>query len=551
MIVERLEKLRASKAHLVKGQQTVEIDASQIKKGDLIRVLPGETIPCDGTIVAGTTRVDESMFTGDPLPLLKGKGEPVTGGSLNQDGAVTVQTTQTEKSGFLEQLIRLVGKTVGSCPKAVRRQRATVLLGLLTAEIAAVGAFLTFKPLISPVSFVISAVLSALPGAIALIVLPKILLTALDQTVRRGILPRDGSLFSLLAKMKVLFFGKTGVLTRGELAFSQLLLEQGVNQETLLSAVFSLEAHSSHPLAEGMKTHPWHLEIPKYEVKNFQAQAGLGLCGTIAEPGGREHFVAVGNMRFLKRFQMQISRAMRERVEELEMMGETVLACGWDGLARGLISLVDTLRPDVKPLLDRLTRLRIRPIMITGDHGQEIAHLTHTHGLYQIYERCLPEEKINKIKKMREGGKIAGMIGSPLDAPEVLAASDVGMIIGAGTREIRDATVSFMGEKFSTLTTLLTCSRKAARMMRTIVWVSLLYNAIALIFSLFGCLNPFFTFATSALAGAFLAVWPRRLDKALMAISPSTDSPKPDSEKSRPLPEENLPSHRRPSALPG
>ena len=553
MIVERLKKLRSVKAHLVKGQQTVEIDPSQIKQGDLIRVLPGEAIPCDGTVFAGTTRVDESMFTGDPLPLLKAKGEAVTGGSLNQDGAITVWVTQIPEAGFLEQLIRLAEGAVNSCSKSVRWYRAAIVAVFLTASALAAGFFPILKPAISPAQFVILTALSAFPGLIAFIVLPKILHRALDQTIRQGILLRNGSLFSLLAKMKVLFFDKTGTLTRGEFAFSQLLLEQGVNQETLLSAIFSLEARSSHPLAKGMKTHPWHLEIPKYEVKNFQSHPGLGLCGIIGEPGGlprggREHFVAVGNTRFLKRFQIQISRAMRERLEELETMGETVLVCGWDGLARGLISFVDTFRTDVKPMFDSLGKLHIKPVMITGDHGQEIAHLTYAHGLNQIYERCLPDEKINKIKKSREGGGIVGMVGSSLDESPVLAVSDIGMIIGAGTHEIRGTAVSFLREKFSSLTALLTYARKVAHTMQMVAWLGVIYNTAALTFSFLGYLNPVSTAVTSFLASLLLAAYPLRLKKPLTALSVS--APKTDSRKATPLPEADLPSHRTASALP-
>ncbi|MBI4410957.1 MAG: cation-translocating P-type ATPase [Deltaproteobacteria bacterium] len=550
MIVENLKTLRSVKAHIIKGQQTVDIDASQIKKGDLIRILPGETIPCDGEVVAGTTRVDESMFTGDSLPQLKAKGETLTGGSMNQDGAVTVHATQTGETGFLEQFIQLVEKAVESCSKAVRWHRIRGLFGLLTVSALATAGFLIFKPATSPVSFAVLIIPTALPGLIACIVLPKLLRIALDQTIRQGILLKDASLFSLLAKMKTLFFDKTGTLTKGEFVFSQLLLEQGVNQETLLSAVFSLEASSSHPLAQGMKTHPWHLEIPKYKVKNFQSHPGLGLCGTINEPGSREHFVVVGNMRFLKRFQMQISRAMRERAEELEMMGETVLVCGWDGLARGIMSFVDTFRTDVKPMLDQLTKLHIKPIMITGDHGQEIAHLTYAHGLNQIYERCLPEEKINKIKKAREGGKIAGMVGSLLDESPVLAASDIGMIIGSGTRKISGVAVSFPGEKFSKLTTLLIYSRKTARTMKTIVWAGIVYHAVIQTFSFLGYLNPVFIVGVSLAAGFFPAVYPLRLKKPLTDLSLSASSPKQDSKKPMPLPGTSLPSHRRASALP-
>lgn len=259
----------------------------------------------------------------------------------------------------------------------------------------------------------------------------------------------------------------------------------------------------------------------------------------------------MGNIRFLKRFQLQISRAMREGVEEREMMGETALVCGWDGQAKGLISFADAFRTDVKPMLDSLSKQGIKPIMITGDQGEAIAQLTYAHGLHQIYDRCLPEEKISKIKKQQWGGKIVGLVGSPRNEGPALAQADVGMIIGAGTRRVASAPVSFLGEKFSGLTTLLTYAQKVASTITASVTAALLTHAMLLSLAFFGFIHLPGVAAASCLMVFWLTVFPLRLKKWLDRQSPAETRLKPDLRQSTPLPEKSLPSHPTASALPG
>lgn len=377
--LRQLAALVPLKARLIVKNQETETLVADLKEGDLVSVKAGEVIPVDGVIVSGATSVDESVLTAEPTLLFKQKGDLVTGATFNRDGPITVK------------------------------------LGLKPAE------------------HFLSRVLSGLRAALCKTSSPK-MARVLGKLARQGIIIQSVEAVRHLARMNTLFFNKTGTLTEGKFSFSELFLEKEVNQGNFLSALFSLEAASDHPLARGVQTHPWFLEITQHPVKDFKVYPGLGVSGIFCERGKPERFVAAGNVRFLKRLQMQGSRGIREKIDELEAVGETVIVFGGDGVVRGLLSLADTPRPDVKPLMAALRKLKVTPVMVTGDHDELFSHLAHTEGLKQIYTRCLPEEKAAKIKVRKSKKDIVGMVGSSLDEEVPLKEAHVGILIGVGTR---------------------------------------------------------------------------------------------------------------------
>ena len=298
-----------------------------------------------------------------------------------------------------------------------------------------------------------------------------------------------------------------------------------LNETYVLRRFFSLEAQSPKPLAHGIRTHPWYLEVAQYPVKDWKQHPGLGISGMFCERGQPERFVAVGNMRFLKRNQMHISRAMRECVDELESMGDTVILCGWGRQAKGVMSFTDTLRTDVKEMLIDLKDMKINPLMITGDQGEAISHLTYAHGLDQVYTRCLPEEKVRKIIKQKKKGQVVGMIANPHDESSPLKAADIGFIIGAGTQEINEnAGVSLMGHNFKQLTALLKYSRKIRTLIRTNLSVGLIYNVCGLSLAELGYVNPTSAILAMSATSLLFAILPLSLKMPLLPMPSNGDS---------------------------
>lgn len=443
---------------LVKNQET-EIETSTLKEGDLVRVLPGEIIPCDGIITQGATSVDESRLTGEKTILLKQKNERVTGGSLNRDEALVIRIDQEPSAHIARRIARDVALSPGRESGSERHARLLFLaVGLL---------FLSSALLLAVTGRVGSALaLVTLAGFLGWIrLIAKIKASARGLMALSGILVKTTDSLEKTGRIKNLFFDKTGILTQGKFDFSQLYLEYGSNQGTVLSTIFSLETASNHPIAAGVKSHPWYSEVEKHSVKNVEIHPGLGICGTLLEKGKKERFAAVGNLRFLKRFQMQVSRGMRETVEQMEAVGETVVLCGWEGQVRGLMSLADALRPDTKPLFDALGHLSVKPVMITADHDQMISQLSYAHGLKEAYTRCLPDEKIKKIRNRQEKGELCGMVVCRTDDDEVALKADVALAIGLGTQSPpRQCPILILGEALSNISRIVRYSRSLTRL---------------------------------------------------------------------------------------
>lgn len=507
--------LRPQSAIKIIKNQEVKTLISELKIGDVIKVGQGEIIPCDGVITSGTTSVDETQLISEKTILLKTKGDSVTGASLNRDGPILVKIVKEPSQHFLEQIISIFTEAIGSLPKIHHRLEQGYYMGIIGVGILIIIGFFYFSW--NPSQLITMLLVSlfifiGLGGVVR--ITPMVVALGIGRAAKHGILIRSGELFSKLATLDYLFFEKTGTISRGHFIFSQLFMENGVNQGEILSTIFSLEEKSEHWLAQGVKTHPWYLEISRHPVADLKQHTGLGICGTLCAKGHPEKFVAIGNIRFLKRQQMQVSKSMRDKIDMLEAMGETVILCGWNGWAKGLMSFADILRSDVQPLLKSLTHLKISPVVITGDHDSMIANLTHTHGIQDVYTRCLPEEKARKITNRQEQGYKVGMVGNSTQEGESFKRADVAITLGSNTNLIEDVGVIILGKKLLHLTNLIGFSRKVYATIRYGFLISLVYCGGALTLSFLGILKPLgalFIMATAHLLFMLLPLWLKRV----------------------------------------
>lgn len=512
--LSELVALRPTRARcIVKGQE-IEVEVSKLKTGDVVKVLPGEVIPVSGIVLSGTTSVDESVFTGEKSILLKEKGERVTGASINRDGAIQVQVTEPVDSTFLESFIRLSHRAVASLPKIQGYFEKSFPLLILFTCLIALFCYFYYGFGDAPRGLLTALSVLVFMGLFTLVrVAPMVVAIAVGRSARNGVLLKDSEIFSRVSAMDHLFFDKTGTLTQARFIYSQFYLEKGVNQGTALSTLFSLESHSDHPLSKGVATHPWYVEVSRSPVKEFKSHAGLGICGIVCESGRPERFAAVGNVRFLKRFQMQVSRFMRDKIDELESMGETVILCGWEGQVRCLISFSDALRLDVKPLFSRLTKLHIQPIMITSDHDEMIAHLTYAHGLKQIYTRCLPEEKAKKIKNSQDKNHVVGMVSNSLAGEEeAFKQANVSFVVGTGT-QIPDERVGVLvlGDNLLRVVDFIAYARRAYRTIKFSFILGSLYGIGGIILAGLGWLTPISSLIAMTASSLLLTVFPLTL----------------------------------------
>jgi cation transport ATPase len=313
------------------------------------------------------------------------------------------------------------------------------------------------------------------------------------------------------ANLDYLFCEKTGTLTRGRFHYSQYALENGVNQGDFLSAIFSLEKESRHPLAKAMESHPWYVEIPVYPVRKIKEHIGLGICGEVCLPDGKPKFIAVGNTRFLKRNQMYISKQIREKIEELEAMGETVILCGWDRQTKGVLGFSDNLRVDVQSFLDKVKKLKMKSIMITGDHDEMVGNLAYTKQLENIYTRCLPEEKANKIKNRQNKSKTVGLLGYKKAIGPAFDQADVSILFGLTKIPEKDNSILILGRKLLKVTDILLFSRQIWSSYKAHFRFGFIFSLIGIGLISFNLINPLFAFLILFILHAWVLIYPLSL----------------------------------------
>lgn len=444
-----LQNLRVPTALKKMASGFVEMPTFDLKIGDVIKVVAGNIIPNDGIITQGTTSIDESALTGEFIPLLKGKGEHIVGGTLNRDSDVLVQIDTEPQNTILERLLTTAeAASQQKTPfkaQMIKRQAAVVIL----AFSAAIGLYF-YQTLIrledSESAFLRSVYVGLIPSLFLVAAVQTLSLGLnLAHTLKKGIVIKFAESFEKLARLQTLFFDKTGTLTKGTFDYVQMFIEAGTNQGQFLTAFFSLEAACNHPFAAAIESHPWYNEIQKAQIGDFKLHPGLGVCGTIRARDRREFFAAVGSLRFLKRLQMFISRDMKNQVEDLEAMGETVLLCGYDGQVKGIMSFSDVLRPHVRSVLNRIKNSHIEPAIVTGDSEEAVAHLVNSIGIKKVYSRCTPDEKAAKIQREVAESRVVGIVGSEEDDPECFKAAHVGISVDIGTRFSDTKNILLMG----------------------------------------------------------------------------------------------------------
>lgn len=493
-IIQNLKNLRPQTALKQTGKHFKEVNTDSLNINDIIKVPAGYIIPLDGTIISGTTSVNESSLTGVFKPLLKGRGDTVIGATLNRDCDIIVQIDRDVSTNTLNKIIDSLQNTFGHnlslYQKVENFTKTIVLLGIL-AIICTAYYLLYF--LMLPVDTATTRLLATLISFSTISILPAVYISSnifMKKIFDHGIIINKKTLVETLNKLDTLFFDKTGTLTKGNFEYSQSFIELGTNQGTMLSTVFSLERESNHPLSQSMETHPWYQEINKHPVKEFQPHPGLGICGYVQPKSKKEYFAAVGNLRFLKRMQMHISRDMKAKMDDLEIMGETVLLCGYDKQVKGLISFSDTLRPNVRETLKKIKSLKIEPAIITGDSVEDIKHLINRLNIKKVYSRCTPEEKANKINREKNSGKLTGFIGSPGDKIS-FDKVDASIIIDTGTKiQNYKADIILMNSDFRMIDWLIKQSKRFIHSTYLNMTVSTIYTLILATASVLGAASP-------------------------------------------------------------
>ncbi|MFS9257123.1 heavy metal translocating P-type ATPase [Streptococcus infantis] len=499
--VEKLLDLQAKTAEVLRDDVYVQIPLEQVKVGDLIRVRPGEKIAVDGTVIEGETSIDESMVTGESIPVDKSVGDAVIGSTINNSGTIIFRAEKVGSETMLAQIVDFVKKAQTSrAPIQDLTDKisgifvpAVVILGLLTFWIWFV---LLGESFVTSLLYGVAVLIIACPCALGLAT-PTALMVGTGRSAKMGVLLKNGTVLQEIQKVQTVVFDKTGTLTEGKPVVTDVIGDEG----EVLSLAASLEDASQHPLAQAVVNRASELGISLYPVENFQALHGKGVTGII---NGKQ--VLLGNAKLLA--DLAIPHDYQERFDMLEKEAKTVVFLSVDGQLKGLIALQDVPKENAREAIAKLKKRGLRTVMLTGDNAGVAHAIAEQIGIEEVIANVLPEEKAHEIHKLQKNGKLA-FVGDGINDAPALSVADVGIAMGSGTDiAIESADLVLTTNNLLGLARAFDMSKKTFnRILLNLFWASI-YNLIGIpiaagVFSSLGLvLNP----ELAGLAMAFSSV---------------------------------------------
>ncbi len=506
--VRRLLDLQPAVARVIRDGQEVELPIEEVQPGDRVRVRPGESIPVDGTVVQGVSSVDESIVTGEPLPVEKEPGSPVIGGSINQSGSLVVEVTQVGDESFLQQVARYIEEARAMKP-GIMQLVDLVLKYYVPGVILFAGAGLLIWTLGSwlvtgqlDVSRAIFAALAVFvmgyPCALGMAT-PLALIRGGGEAAGKGILLRSGEAFQVLKEIDQILFDKTGTLTVGKPKVVALIPAQDASAQELLALAAGVELPSEHPLGRAVVDRALADGVTPPSVSDFQAVPGRGVR---AQVEGRP--VLVGSLRFLAEEGMDLA-PVQEQVRAQEEMGRTVVGVAQDGRLLGLLAIADTLKPDAAEAVRQIRELGIEPVLITGDNWATAQAVAASVGIQDVMAQVLPGEKAQAVRERQAQGHRVAMVGDGINDAPALMQADIGIAIGAGTDiAIESSDVVLVGERLTAVVDAYHIGRSSYRKTVQNLILAFTFNGIGVPLAVTGLVHP--VWAMIAMAASVSAV---------------------------------------------
>ncbi|MDH3306978.1 MAG: heavy metal translocating P-type ATPase [Acidimicrobiia bacterium] len=495
--ITKLLELGAKHATVIKDGVETTVPIEQLRHGDRMVVRPGEKIPTDGVIETGTSSIDESMLTGESMPVDKAQGDPVFGATLNQQGRIIVEATKLGEQTALHQIVRLVEDAQAS--KAPIQKLADRISGVFVPIVLVVAA-VTFGvwmaiegDVATAVQNAVAVIIIACPCALGLAT-PTAIMVGSGRGAELGVVFKGAEIFERSRAVNVVMFDKTGTLTRGAMTLTDVFTTPGTDEAAFLRAVATVEAASEHPVARAVALGAEERDLELGTVTDFENIPGYGVIGTV--DGLR--FV-VGKTKFLADQGLLIPEALIDRLTALEHEGKTAFVAGYDGEARGVLAVADTVRATSAEAVRRLTAMGIEVAMITGDNHRTAASIGKTLGVERILADVLPGDKAAEVRRVRGEGLSVAFVGDGINDAPALTEADLGMAVGTGTDiAIEAGDVILMSGDPLLAGTALDLARETFRTIKQNLFWAFFYNTAMIPLAALGFLNPMFAAAAMA-----------------------------------------------------
>jgi cation-transporting ATPase V/Cu+-exporting ATPase len=510
--IRKLLELGVKEASLLRDGREVRIPIDQVTPGDLLVVRPGEKVPTDGVIVEGASSFDESMLTGESIPVDREPGEEVFGASVNGEGRVVIRATLVGNDTALAQIVRLVERAQAS--KAPVQHLVDRVAGVFVPVVLAIGALTLGAWLVLGADVAVSirnavaVLIIACPCALGLAT-PTAILVGTGRGAELGVLFKGSDVFERSRAVDVVLFDKTGTLTRGEMVLTDVVTD-ATNADVFLTRVASVENASEHPVARAVAAGAVERGIGLSEVGDFRAIPGRGVRGSIE---GVE--IVVGRAGLAEELGLEISRVYRDAQARLESEGKTAFLGGWEGQVRGVIGVADTLRSTARETVAEIASLGIGVVMVTGDNRRTADAIAGQLGIEQVRAEVLPQEKADEVRRLREQGRVVAFVGDGINDAPALVEADLGMAVGTGTDVAIEAGNVVLRSGEPRLAALgLRLARRTFRTIAQNLFWAFCYNTAAIPLAAFGFLDPMIAAGTMALSSLSVVANSLRLRSA-------------------------------------
>lgn len=481
--LKKLISLAPTQGRRIRDGKEEMIPAEDIRKGDVLRILAGETIPVDGKILTGETSVDQSIMTGESLPVDKTVGDEVFCGTINRFGAIDITATKVGEDSSLQKLIRMVEDAENKQAPMQRIADRVASWLVPVALLIAILAFVFTRNIVTAVTVLVVFCPCAL-----VLATPTAIMAAIGQATKHGVIIKSGESLEKMGKVDTIAFDKTGTLTYGRLEVSDVIsFDSMLTEKELLTLTASAEAKSEHPLGKAIVARAKEQNLPLTESEDFKMAAGKGISAKIS---GRS--LLCGNEKYLLEHGVTIDGQIHSTLEKLRTEGKASILVAENNACIGVIALSDVLRPEAKDMVSRLTAMRTSTVLLTGDNRKTAGYFAKQAGISEVRAELLPEEKVQNVEALREAGRKVCMIGDGVNDAPALKTADVGVAMGSMGSDIavEAADIALMSDDISKIPYLKRLSNATVKTIKFSITLSMCINFAAIVLSLLELLTP-------------------------------------------------------------
>ena len=481
--LRKLIELAPTKGRRIKDGKEEMVEAEDIEKGDILRILPGETIPADGTIIKGETSVDQAIMTGESIPVDKTTGDSVFCGTINRFGSIDITATNVGENSSLQKLIRMVEEAEEKQAPMQRIADKAASYLVPAALLIAIASYIATGNIVTAVTVLVVFCPCAL-----VLATPTAIMAAIGQATKHGVIIKSGEALEKMGKVDTIAFDKTGTLTYGRLEVSDIIvIDSDMQEDEFLSLVASAESRSEHPLGKAIVEGARTRKIEIRESEDFKMLSGRGIEAVVDSES-----VLCGSERFIRENEINIGEKALHALEKFRSEGKASILVAVRGRVIGIVALSDVIKEDAKNMVSKLSAMNTKTVLLTGDNKKTATYFASKIGIVEVRAELLPEEKVENIEAIRKAGHRVCMIGDGVNDAPALKSADVSVAMGSMGSDIaiEAADIALMSDDISKIPYLKKLSNATIKTIKASITLSMCINAVAIILSLLGLLNP-------------------------------------------------------------